>query len=202
MEIKLPTPIERLVARLRKLPGVGSQTALRHVWELLRWKESDLAALAEELATLKQQVTPCPVCGFYTEGGGLCQICASENRDRTKICVVETAPQVPVLERTGCYKGLYHVLGGRFSPLSGVTPEHLHWHALGERLQNPEVKELILATSTDVEGQATAKLLMDDFQREGLTITRLAIGVPTGADLAYADAPTLAQALSARPPFS
>ncbi len=201
MEIKLPSAMERLAARLRKLPGVGAQTAQRHAWELLRWQEADLQALAEELTHLHQRVVPCPVCGFYTEGE-LCQICADPHRDHSQICVVETALQVPVIERTGCFRGLYHVLGGRFSPLSGVTPEQLRWEPLRERLADPQVTEMILATSTDVEGQATAKLLLDDFQREGLTITRLAIGVPTGADLSYADTPSLALALNGRQKFS
>ncbi len=201
MEIKLPDAMERLAARLRKLPGVGSQTAQRHAWEFLRWKEGDLQALAQELSHLHEHVVPCPVCGFYTNGG-TCQICSSPLRDHSQICVVETAPQVPVIERTGCYHGLYHVLGGRFSPLSGITPEQLRWEALRKRLADPKVTEMILATSTDVEGQATAKLLLDDFQREGLAITRLAIGVPTGADLSYADTPSLALALNGRQKFS
>lgn len=202
MEIKLPNALERVIAHLRRLPGVGNQTAQRHAWELLGWQDEELAAFAGELAALHEKVGFCPVCGFTLDGGAPCQLCSATGRDATQICVVETPAQVPVFEKTGCYHGLYHILGGRFSPLSGVLPENLRISQLRERLSTGKVKELILATSTDVEGQATARLLQDEFQEvEGLAITRLAIGIPSGADLAYTSTASLAQALSGRQNF-
>ncbi len=197
MDVKLPIALQRLIAHLEKLPSVGHRTAMRHATALLNWKDADLAAFADELAHLHERVLACPICGNYTDGGP-CPICASPNRNPAQICVVETPAQIEGVERTGCYRGLYHVLGGKFSPLSGVGPEQLRCKELRQRLENGLVKELILATSTDVEGEATANFIATQFHAEGLTITRLAIGIPTGADLSYTDSSSLAQAIAGR----
>lgn len=197
MEVKLPIALERLIAHLSKIPGVGRVTAQRHAWELLRWKDGDLAAFADDLAHLHERVQVCPVCGNYTDGGP-CVICADEHRDASQICVVETPMDIPDFERTGCYHGLYHVLGGKLSPLSGVGVEQLRIEPLRSRLATGKVRELILATSTDVDGEATARHLVAELQTDGVTITRLAVGVPTGASLAYAGTPTLARAITGR----
>ena len=163
---------------------------------MLGWKDTDLTSLADDLAHLHERVKNCPSCGNYTEGGE-CAICASPRRDHRQICVVEQASQISVFEQTG-YNGLYHVLGGRLSPLSGIGPEALRIHELRERLDAGEVAELILATSPDVEGEATANYLADLCRNGRLVITRIASGIPAGADVGYADAATLSRALGGR----
>ena len=197
MEIKLPIALEALINHLSRLPGVGKRTAQRMATELLRWKDNDLSAFSDCLAHLHERVKSCPVCGNYTDDGP-CVICANPLRNPAQICVVENPAQIAIFERTGCYNGLYHVLGGKFAPLSGVGPEQLRCAQLQERLKDGQIKELILATSADVEGEATAHFLADMFQESGIAITRLAIGIPAGADLSYTDSPSLAQAFSGR----
>ena len=140
---------------------------------------------------------PCPECGNYTEADR-CDICASPRRTRDTICVVEQASQIAVFENAGCYTGLYHVLGGRLSPLSGVGPEQLRIAELRRRLEPGDVQELILATSPDVEGEATANYLAGLFRDLPLAISRIATGIPAGADVAYADSATLSIALGGR----
>ncbi len=196
MEVKFPPALEHLIAHLGRLPGVGRRTAQRLAFSMLGWKDADLTAFADELAHLHERVKSCPSCGNYTEGGE-CVICASPRRDRRQICVVEQASQIAVFEQTG-YNGLYHVLGGRLSPLSGVGPEALRIHELRERLAAGEVTELILATSPDVEGEATANYLAELFRGGDVTISRIASGIPAGADVGYADPATLSRALGGR----
>ena len=196
MEVKFPPALEHLIAHLGRLPGVGRRTAQRLAFSMLGWKDADLASLSDDLAHLHERVKNCPSCGNYTDGGE-CAICASERRDRRQICVVEHASQIAVFEQTG-YNGLYHVLGGRLSPLSGVGPEALRIGELRERLHNGEVTELILATSPDVEGEATANYLAELCRNPDLSITRIASGIPAGADVGYADPATLSRALGGR----
>lgn len=197
MEVKLPIALEQLIAHLSKLPGIGKQTATRYANELMKWEDKDLAVLGDEISHLHERVLYCPVCGNYTDGGP-CVICSSPQRDASQICVVESPSQIAVFEQTNCYNGLYHVLGGKFSPLSGVGPEQLRCAQLRERLATGQVRELILATSADVEGEATAHFLANEFRGSGISITRLAIGIAAGCDLTYAGASSVAQALSGR----
>lgn len=197
MEIKLPIALEQLISHLSKLPGIGKQTSMRYATELMKWNDADLAVLGDELAHLHERVHYCPVCGNYTDDG-LCVICSSPQRDPSQICVVESPSQIAVFEQTNCYHGLYHVLGGKFSPLSGIGPEQLRCAQLSERLSEGVVKELILATSADVEGEATAHFLANEYRDKGISITRLAIGIAAGSDLTYAGASSVAQALSGR----
>ncbi|MBQ4479624.1 MAG: recombination protein RecR [Victivallales bacterium] len=196
MEVKFPPALEHLIAHLGRLPGVGRRTAQRLAFSMLGWKDADLSSLADDLAHLHERVKNCPKCGNYTEGGE-CVICASPRRDHRQVCVVEQASQIAVFEQTG-YNGLYHVLGGRLSPLSGVGPEALRIRELRERLAGDEVTELILATSPDVEGEATANYLAELCRNENLAITRIASGIPAGADVGYADPATLSRALGGR----
>lgn len=195
-----PEALQRLVAYFKRLPGVGARTASRLALALLDWPDELLAGFGRELAALKANVRRCRVCGNLADGE-LCRICASPSRDRSLVCVVEVATQIPVFEASACYRGLYHVLGGRLLPLEGVGPENLRIAELRERLGTGEVGELILATSPDVEGEATAHFLAAEFADTGVRITRIAAGVPVGADLSYADAATLARALGGRRTF-
>ncbi|NLZ62210.1 MAG: recombination protein RecR [Lentisphaerae bacterium] len=193
----LPAPLQNLTEALSRLPGVGKRTAERLTLALLEWPEEQLCSLGENLIQLRQRIHPCRQCGNYSEDE-LCGICTSPQRQNNIICVVETAAQIRVIENSGSYHGLYHVLGGRLSPLNGKGPEDLRLPELRTRLQTGSVSELILATSPDVDGEATAHFLTQEFASLPLTISRIASGIPAGADLSYADAATLSMALSGR----
>jgi recombination protein RecR len=192
-----PAPLQRLIAYLARLPGIGRRTAERLALALLEWSAEDLAHLGQQLTRLRQEVKACPVCGNLSDGDR-CTICTHPGRQAELVCVVETAAQIAVFEKSGSYRGLYHVLGGRISPLQGRGPEDLTIAALRQRLDQGGIQELILATSPDVEGEATAAYLAAELSRPGLRISRIACGVPVGADLSYADAATLASALGGR----
>ena len=193
----LPMPLQRLAETLSRLPGVGRKTAERLSVSLLDWPDEVLTQFGNDLINLKSLVRPCQCCGNFTEEE-LCPICLAPDRQREVICVIEHPTQIAVIEGTGCYRGLYHVLGGKLSPLNGKGPESLRLAELRHRLEDGVVRELILATSSDVEGEATAHYLAQEFAREGLKITRIAAGLPAGSDLAYADGATLALALAGR----
>lgn len=200
MPIVWPEALDELMQLLKNLPGIGKRSAERMALSMYHWDAKKLSALAENLATLHDRIHPCSVCGNLADaaGGGLCAVCASPLRDRGVICVVEEPQQVNVIETAGVYKGLYHVLGGRIAPLEGKFPDSISIPQLDARLASGEAKELILALSQDIEGQATAFYLANRFKDKGLRITRLSQGLPAGADLTYADAATLAIALNAR----
>jgi recombination protein RecR len=192
-----PASLQRLISFLARLPGVGRRTAERLALALLEWTEEDLEHFGQQLARLRQDVKACSVCGNLSDGE-LCTICSRPGRQTDTVCVVETAAQIVVFEKSGCYRGLYHVLGGRISPLQGKGPEDLSIAALRRRLEQGAFQELILATSPDVEGEATAAYLAAELGPLGVRISRIACGVPVGADLSYADAATLASALGGR----
>ena len=193
----MPKALQHLAEKLNRLPGIGKRTAERLALALLEWPEDQLAALGEDLQKLRQRIKPCTCCGNYSEQE-LCQFCSSANRQQNLICVVETASQIAVIENSNAYRGLYHVLGGKLSPLTGKGPDDLRIRELRERLQNNSVSELILATSPDLEGEATAHFLAEEFRDLPILITRIASGIPAGADLSYADAATLNLALNGR----
>ena len=193
-----PEPIQQAIAYLSHLPGIGSRSAERMVLSMMTWKPEDREGLGSAIAALASKVTFCPICGNYTEFGIPCRICSSETRQRDIICVVEQVPQLHIIEKSGSYKGLYHVLGGKLSPMNGKGPAELRIAELAQRLEGETVKELLLALSPDIEGEATANYLAQLFTRPGLTITRIASGVPIGADLTFADSATLATAISGR----
>ena len=200
MQVPLPQSIERISQQLGRLPGVGRRSALRSALALLKWSDAELAALAEELSHLHERVRKCAECGNLTDGE-LCAVCASPGRRRDQLCVVEQAVQIQAFEDSGCYNGLYHVLGGRISPLSGVGPDELDIRRLQERLASGGFTELILATGMDVEGEATAHYLADLLRPTGIALTRLAAGLAVGSGVGIADAPTIGRALSGRRPL-
>ena len=195
-----PKAVEGLAAWFRRLPGIGRRTAERLALALLEWTEEDLQAFAASVASLKERVHACAVCGNLSDER-LCRLCTSAERDRALICVVESASQIPCIEAAGCFRGLYHVLGGRLVPLAGIGPEKLRLEQLRRRLAEGQVSEVILATSPDVEGEATASFLAAELSRPGVRFTRIAAGVPVGADLTFADAATMAMAISGRREF-
>jgi recombination protein RecR len=193
--------IDKLTDELARLPGVGRKTALRLTYHLLRTPASDVARLAEALVTLTEKVRACSRCGNYSESE-VCPICSNPRRDGSIICVVEQASDIGAIERSGEFRGLYHVLGGRLSPLDGIGPAELNIAPLLERLSyGGGVQEVVLATNPSVEGEATALYLHKLLAPLGARITRIARGLPIGGDLEYADGVTIAEALHSRREF-
>jgi recombination protein RecR len=191
-----PQPITRLVSELSKLPGIGQRTAQRLAFHILRAEDDDAAALAEAIREVKEKVGLCEVC-FNLAEGPRCEVCEDPRRDRTMICVVEQPADVIPIERTHEYRGLYHVLGGALSPIDGIDAEDLRIAELIERVGEDEVEEVVLATNPTTTGEATAHHLADQL-RGRVALTRLASGLPVGADLEHADEVTLGRALAGR----
>ena len=191
--------IDDLAGELAKLPGIGRKTALRLTYYLLKQRPEQSRRLADALATLAERVRPCARCYNLTEDE-LCAVCRDPRRDRSIVCAVEEASDIGAIERTGEYRGLYHVLGGRLSPLDGVMPEDLTIDGLTERVRGGEVREVIVATNPSLEGEATALYVQRHLASHaaGVAVTRIARGLPVGGDLEYADGVTIAQAISAR----
>lgn len=191
--------IETLTGELARLPGIGPKTAQRLVYHLMKGSADDARRLAGAIRDVAERVRPCRRCGNFSEEE-LCTVCSNPRRDGSILCVVEEAYEVGAIERTGQYRGLYHVLGGRLSPLDGVGPEELNIESLVGRVEGPdaEVEEVIVATNSSVEGEATAVYLEDLIRPLGPRVTRLARGIPVGSDLEYVDGTTLAEALSGR----
>jgi recombination protein RecR len=191
-----PGPINRLIAELAKLPGVGQRTAQRLAFHILRSNEQEAVGLADAIREVKERVTLCEVC-FNLAEGPRCRICADEGRDGSVICVVEEPGDVIPIERTHEYRGLYHVLGGALSPIDGVDPEDLKIEELLARMSDGQVQEVVLATNPTTTGEATA-LHIAERLRGKARVTRLASGLPVGADLEHADEVTLGRALAGR----
>jgi recombination protein RecR len=191
-----PAPLARLVAELSRLPGIGRRTAQRLAFHILRAPDDESAALADAIRELKEKIGLCEEC-FNLSEGPICRICADTTRDRSIVCVVEEPADVIPIERTHEYRGLYHVLGGALSPIDGVDAEDLKIAELLRRVEGSEVREVVLATNPTTTGEATA-LHIADRLRGTVAVTRLASGLPVGADLEHADEVTLGKALAGR----
>ena len=189
--------IDELAGELAKLPGIGRKTALRLTYHLLKQSPEQCRRLAEALLTLSERVKPCARCFNLTEQE-TCAICRDPRRDPTLLCAVEEASDIGAIERAGEFRGLYHVLGGRLSPLDGIGPDDLTIAQLVRRVREGGVKEVIVATNPSMEGEATALYVQRQLSPEGISVTRIARGLPVGGDLEYADGVTIAQALTAR----
>lgn len=193
----LPDPVIRLTAALGRLPGIGPRSAERLALHLVQADVSDVEQLAEAMRTARSRIGACRVCGALTESQP-CVICDSAERDATVVCVVEKPMDVISLERSGTFKGRYHVLGGRLSPLNGVGPEDLRIAALERRMEGEAIREVILALGSDVEGDATCHYLASRLEGRAVRVTRLAQGLPAGSGLEFADELTLSRALDGR----
>jgi len=188
--------VENLVAQLTRLPGVGTRTAHRLAFHLLRVPKDEAQALAAAIEEVKERVRFCAECGNLTEEER-CEICRDERRDRALVCVVEQPADLISVERTAEFRGLYHVLGGALSPIDGIEPGHLRIDELMSRVERNGIEEVVLATNPNMTGEATAAYLADRL-RGRVRVTRLASGLPVGGDLEYADEVTLGRALTGR----
>ena len=189
--------IQELIDELGRLPGVGPKSAQRIAFYLLQADEDQAKRLAEVLTEVRERVRFCEQCGNVAEAE-LCNICRDPRRSKASICVVEESKDVQAIERTREFKGLYHVLGGAISPIEGIGPDNLRIKELVARLSDPEIKEVIIATDPNLEGEATATYLTRMLSPMGITISRLASGLPVGGDLEYADEITLGRAFEGR----
>ena len=190
--------IDELSSELAKLPGIGRKTATRLTYFLLKQPPEAVARLAAAITSVSERVRPCSVCGNLGETDP-CVICEDPRRDKELLCVVEEASDIGAIERTGEYRGLCHVLGGRLSPLDGIGPDDLRIEGLRARVANgSEVREVILATNPSMEGEVTATYVRGILENAAVQVTRIALGLPVGGDLEYADGVTIAQALAAR----
>lgn len=186
----------RLVEGFRRLPGIGRKSAERLAFHVLRMPLSEVEALSQDMYNARKNIRRCNVCGNLTESE-TCSICADSHRDHATICVVKDVQDVQAIEKTGEYRGVYHVLGGSIAPAEGVFPEDINIPSLLERVDDT-VEEVILATSTDVAGQATAAYLQEVLRPRGVRVSRIAYGIPVGTSLQYADEVTLTRALQGR----
>lgn len=190
-------PLANLYEQLRRLPGVGSKTAMRLAYHIIDMPADEVQQLAAALQNAKQEIHYCSKCYNLTDGD-ICEICRDSSRDQFIICVVEQPQDIAAMERSHGYRGLYHVLHGVLSPLDGIGPDKLRIKELFQRLQSESISEIIIATNSDVEGEATATYLAQLLKPIGITVSRIAHGLPMGGDLEYADEVTLSKALENR----
>ena len=195
--MSLPEPLARLVEQLQKLPGIGAKGAQRLAFHLLRNPREDAERLCDAIRDVKERVTYCSVCNNITDTDP-CMFCTHPGRDQRIICVVEEPQNVTVVEKTREFRGMYHVLMGALSPLQGVGPDDLKIKSLLARVERGQVQEIILATNPNVEGEATAIYLAKLLKPLGVRVTRIAMGVPVGSDLEYADEVTMHKAMEGR----
>ncbi len=191
------TPVVNLIEELSKLPGIGPKSAQRLAFYLLKIKSEEAKSLADAIVCVKDKVRFCPVCWNVTDED-LCEFCKDEKRDSSIVCVVEEPRDIVAIEKTGEFKGGYHVLGGAISPIDGIGPEDLRIKELLGRLNDGRIKEIVLATNPNIEGEATAMYLAKLIRPLEVKVTRLASGLPVGGDLEYADEVTLGSALKGR----
>jgi len=192
-----PEPVSRLIAELKRLPGVGLKSAQRIAFYLLRSNKAESHALSQAIRDLKDKITACKICNNVTDVNP-CNFCTRPDRNSKLLCVVEEPPNVLAIERTHEFKGRYHVLMGALSPLQGVGPEQLKISGLLDRLRSGEIEEVILATNPNVEGEATAIYLSRLIKPLGVRVTRIAMGIPVGSELDYVDEVTISKAMEGR----
>jgi recombination protein RecR len=195
--MQIPVALERLVFEFSRFPGVGRKTAQRLAFNILRYTTEETQNLTDALIQVKEQIRYCSVCSGFTDIDP-CVICSHSSRDQQQVCVVEQPNNIFQIEKSGVFKGVYHVLMGAISPLDGIGPEQLNVKKLRNRIENNKISELILATNPTVKGEATALYLQQEFAGKISTITRLACGIPAGGDLEYVDDVTLMEAFYGR----
>jgi recombination protein RecR len=195
--MKTPSSLEALISALRCLPGMGPKSAQRTAFHLLQRDQAGAARLAAALTQALAKIRQCEQCNSYAEAA-VCELCSSPRRNRALLCVVETPGDLLMMEQAQCYQGLYFVLMGALSPLDGIGPKEIHVERLIRRATDGEVREVVLATNFTVEGEATAHFLGEALRAKGLTVSRIARGLPVGGELEHVDSGTLAQAVLER----
>lgn len=198
--LRYPKDLLTLIAHLKKLPGVGKKTAERYAFHLLEWEGKDLHEFAEGLATLKERVQACVDCGCLMDGVR-CTFCDKDKRDRSVMCIIASPRDAYAIEETGDFRGMYHVLGALLSPLDGKTPDNLNLPHLEKRIEQLGTQEVILALDSTLEGDATSLFLKEQLYKNGIEVSRLALGLPLGSSLDFVDEGTLSQAFSGRQKF-
>ncbi|MCG6910967.1 MAG: recombination mediator RecR [Deltaproteobacteria bacterium] len=192
-----PESVLNLIKNLARLPGIGEKTAERLAAHMLKMKRSDVDSLAGAIADLKDKIRICPRCMGMSDGA-LCRICGDPARDASLLCVVEQPADMASIERSGSFKGMYHILNGALSPMNGIGPDDINLKELIERVKSGEVKEVVIATGTNLEGESTAGYIADILKGHPVEVTRIASGVPIGGDLKYVDQVTLRKAMESR----
>lgn len=193
---------EKLKSALRKLPGTGMKSAERMALHLALENQSDARALASAIISALEHTTPCPVCGGLSEDGELCEICKNPARSDSAICVVERASDIDAIEKSGAWRGKYHVLGGKLSPLKKIGAENLNMASLAKRTESGEIEEIMLALSNDIEGKATCLFIQERIVgSKPVRLTRIGFGLPSGSQLGFADSETIKNALDSRKSF-
>ncbi len=192
-----PEPVLRLIQSFSKLPGIGKKTAERLTLHILHSSEKDARELGNHILELKKSVHLCSVC-FSLSDRDICKICSDPSRRADTICVVESPGDIASIENSGVFSGVYHILGGALSPIDGIGPDELRIKELFNRIESGRIKELIIATGTDVEGESTASYIYDRLKNKNISITRIASGIPIGGDLKYVDRMTMQKALQGR----
>ncbi len=195
--LQYPEPLARLISELQKLPSIGPKTAQRIAMHILRMTSEEAKHLGQAISEVKDLIINCSVCGSIADNDP-CNICADPKRNHKVICVVEETEDVIALERTGVFKGVYHVLMGALSPLEGINPENLRIKELFQRISSQDVEEILIATNPNTQGQATALYISGKLKPLGIKVTQLAYGLPVGGDIEYADEVTLGKALEGR----
>lgn len=189
--------LEKLIDEFHKLPGIGRKTAARLAFHILDIDESEVEKFSSAMMNVKKYVKRCSVCGNFSEND-LCDICSDETRDRSLICIVEDSRDIIPLEKTGKYNGVYHVLNGKIAPLNGVTPDKLNIKPLLERIASENIKEIIFALNPDLEGETTVLYLTKLIKPFGITLTKIASGIPMGGNIEFTDSATISKALEGR----
>ena len=195
-------PIQRLIEEFKKLPGVGTKTAVRYAFATLNFSEEQAERFADAVIGAKRDVFRCSVCCGLSSVEGQCPICLDENRDSSLVCVVESPKDIMVMERVRTYRGVYHVLGGVLSPIDNVTPDDLNVKELLSRVSEGNIREIVIATNPTPSGDATASYLARILEPYGVVVSRLAYGIPVGGDIEYADEVTLLRAMEGRRYFN
>ncbi|PXF55148.1 MAG: recombination protein RecR [Deltaproteobacteria bacterium] len=200
MSSAFPPALSRLIKNLERLPGVGEKTATRFALQILRWPRAQAQELVRSVAELHDKIGLCSVCFTFSEQDP-CPVCANPKRDASIVCVVEDPGDLLALEKAGAFRGRYHVLHGVLAPMEGIGPDQLKIKELLERIQKEDIREVIIAMSSTVAGEATSAFLAEGLKKYGVQVTRIACGIPMGMDLKYADKMTLQKALEARISF-
>ncbi len=200
-DMKYPIELLRLIALFKKLPGVGSKTAERFAFQLLTWNEAETQMFAEQVAITKKRIKFCPTCGCMGESDAPCSFCDKTKRDTSCLCIISSAKDAFAIEETHIFKGLYHVINGLLSPIDGKTPEKIGIEALKKRIHDLQVKEIIIALDSTLEGDTTSLYLKEQLSLQGISVSRLALGLPMGSSLDFIDGGTLSRALLGRQLF-